>query len=63
MLEPLVNLQPELETLMQVLCWALEKLFSRYAHGSCYSPKVKILKSDLQNQNHKRKEKKTVYAN
>jgi len=29
MLEPLVNLQPELETPMQVLCWALEKLFSR----------------------------------
>ena len=34
---PLVNFQLELETLMQVLWWALERLFSRYVHGSCYS--------------------------
>jgi hypothetical protein len=40
MLEPLVNLLPELETPMLVLCWALERLFSRYAHGYRYSRKL-----------------------
>jgi hypothetical protein len=34
--EHLVSLQLELVTLMQALCWALERLFSRYANFFCY---------------------------
>jgi hypothetical protein len=37
MLEPLVNLQLELETLMQDLSWELGRLFSRYANNFPYS--------------------------
>jgi hypothetical protein len=58
MLELLVSLQLESETLTQVLCWALERLFSRYAHGSCCSKKINFENQSYRTKKKKKKEKK-----